>query len=622
MPCPARRFRLSAEVLEARDNPVAILFDYSLDTSGFFTDPTRRATLEQAAATIAPRLTDSLAAIVPGGGNTWTASFANPAVGGITDLPNLTIPSNTLLVFVNAANVGFADELGIASTGFSVAGDGAWVELVSARGQPGALANPATDYAPWGGLITFSGTTNWHFGSDPPPGDRFDFFSVATHELLHIFGFGASDSFNRNISGTSFVGPNATAVFGGPVPLNAGLDHFLEGTRVGGQIDPMVPAIGEGERRPVSSLDLAALRDIGWEIATNPSFVSDGGFRPPPAGGTAPGTLPGGAVGRFTIGSGAGVPAAAFTVTASGVTAAPGVPFGTFAGGVRVATADVTGDGVPDTVYGTGPGVATQVVVFNGATGGQVAQKFPFESTFTGGVYVAAGDLNGDGRADLVVTPDEGGGPRVLVFDGATGNVLADFLGIDDPNFRGGARAALGDIDGDGRVDLVIAAGFGGGPRVAIFNGRTVPGASANAPPSRLLNDFFVFEDTLRNGAFVAAADLNGDGFGDLIAGGGPGGGPRVTVFGGAQLLGNQAVQIINFFAGDDSNRGGVYVAAVDVDADGWPDLITGDGPVTTAGASGGVVRVYASGDLLRNTFDPWLTYTDPSFVNPGVFVG
>lgn len=616
-------FRLFLEALETRETPaITVRFDYSLDSSGFFADPARRAVLEQAAATIAPRLNDNLTAIVPGGGNSWVASFNNPASGMQVDLPNLTIGANELLVFANAGPIGGGGDLGIASTGFGVSGEPDWVDTVSARGQTGGLSNPATDYGPWGGLLTFSSDTDWYFGTSAVPDNQFDFFSVATHELLHIFGFGASDSFDRNISGFSFVGSNATALFGGAVPLNAGRDHFAAGTTFNGQIDTMVPSIGQGDRRPVSSLDFAVLRDIGWEVAAEPSFQSDGGFHTPPAGGTAPGTIPGTGFGRFTIGSGAGILARTATIVPSGVVAAPGVPFGNFSGGVRVATADITGDGVSDVIYGTGPGVSTQVVIFNGATGAQIAQQFPFEPSFTGGVYVAAGDLNGDGKADLVVTPDEGGGPRVLIYDGATGSIIADFFGIDDPNFRGGARAALGDINGDGRVDLIIAAGFGGGPRVAIFDGMTVPGAFSANPPTRLVQDFFAFEETLRNGTFVAAADLDGDGFGDLIAGGGPGGGPRVTVFSGQQLLGNSLVPIINFFAGDDRNRGGVRVAAIDVEGDGWPDLITGDGPVTTSGVPGGVVRVYASGDLLRNTFAPWLTYTDPDLLVPGVFVG
>ena len=250
---------------------------------------------------------------------------------------------------------------------------------------------------------------------------------------------------------------------------------------------------------------------------------------------------------------------------------------------VRVTMADVTGDGVADVIVGTGPGVPTRVVVLDGTTYQEVARLAPFETAFTGGVYVSAGDLTGDGIAELVVTPDEGGGPRVLVYrggaPGADGSFaqLASFFGIDDPNFRGGARAAVADLNRDGTPDLVVAAGFGGGPRVALYDGRTV----LSGPLTRLVNDFFVFEDTLRNGAFVAAGDVDGDGFADLIAGGGPGGGPRVLALSGAALVAAKALDsrvLGNFFAGDSADRGGVRVAATDLDGDGRADVSTGSG--------------------------------------------
>jgi hypothetical protein len=257
-----------------------------------------------------------------------------------------------------------------------------------------------------------------------------------------------------------------------------------------------------------------------------------------------------------------------------------------FTGGVRVAMADFNGDGTPELIVGTGPGTVTQVKVLSGVDQTQVLFSIqPFESSFTGGVYVSAGDVNGDGVPDLIISPDEGGGPRVRVFDGATFTPIIDFFGIEDPNFRGGARTAVGDIDGNGFGDLIVAAGFGGGPRVAGYKGESL----ATGKPVKVFADFFAFEQTLRNGVFIAAADVNGDGFADLIAGGGPGGGPRVTIFQGVNLKTDSTlVMMANFFAGDETNRGGVRLAARDLDGDGRADVITGPGP-----AGGSLVKVY-----------------------------
>ena len=288
-----------------------------------------------------------------------------------------------------------------------------------------------------------------------------------------------------------------------------------------------------------------------------------------------------------------------------------------FTGGVRVIRADVNGDGVEDTIVGTGPGIATQVRVLDGKTGAELFSFSPFEASFTGGVFLAAGDLNGDGKAEVIVTPDQGGGPRVLVFNGADGSVLADFFGIDDPNFRGGARAAVGDLNGDGTLDLLVAAGFGGGPRVAGFDGQSI---AANAPV-KLFNDFFVFEQTLRNGVFITAGDLDGDGFADVIVGGGPGGGPRVFAVSGKDLVqsgSDNLVQVANFFAGDPDNRGGVRVAVKNLDGDTNADLVVGDG--TGAGSR---VTAYAGSTIPTAGTPPELFALDAFADFPGgVFVG
>src|SRR5947209_8722620 len=74
--------RLALERLEARDVPALnIAFDYSFDTAGFFSDPARRAVLQQAANDIAGHISTSLAPIAAAGGNYWNATFFNPATG-------------------------------------------------------------------------------------------------------------------------------------------------------------------------------------------------------------------------------------------------------------------------------------------------------------------------------------------------------------------------------------------------------------------------------------------------------------------------------------------------------------------------------------------------------------
>ena len=299
-------------------------------------------------------------------------------------------------------------------------------------------------------------------------------------------------------------------------------------------------------------------------------------------------------------------------------------PFGAdFTGGVRVASGDFNGDGTIDLVAGTGPGSASLVRVLDGKTGAELFSVAPFEATFTGGVFVTAGDINQDGVPELIITPDQGGGPRVQVFDGVGFAKIADFFGITDPTFRGGARAGIADINGDGFGDLIVSAGFGGGPRVAVWTGTSF---AAGMTPTKLIDDIFVFEDTLRNGAFVAGADINGDGFAELIAGAGPDGGPRVVAFDGMALTDATQTQTLvsSFFAGDPTNRNGVPVAVTDYDGDGTPDLLAGTGEPRPGSPDVGVSS--ASVYPVASLSDPDPVATDmfepfPGFVG-GVFVG
>jgi uncharacterized delta-60 repeat protein len=266
-----------------------------------------------------------------------------------------------------------------------------------------------------------------------------------------------------------------------------------------------------------------------------------------------------------------------------------------FGTNVRVASGDVNGDGYPDTIVVTGPGVPIRVAVLSGQDNVTVlAGPFdPFGDDFTGGGFVAAGDFNNDGHAEFVVTPDQGGGPRVSIFSlGADGGIIlrSNFFGINDPNFRGGARVAVGDVNGDGIPDLAVAAGFQGGPRVALYNGRS----AFTSRPSPLVSDFFAFESALRNGVYVSIGDVNGDGFGDLVFGAGPGGSPRVLTVSGQKLLASGAIgafatPLSNFIAnGAVGDRGGIRVATTDVDGDNKADVVVGSGEGSTS-----MVRVY-----------------------------
>ncbi len=207
-----------------------------------------------------------------------------------------------------------------------------------------------------------------------------------------------------------------------------------------------------------------------------------------------------------------------------------------FAGGVRVATGDMNGDGTPDIIAAAGPGGGPHVRIFDGVTGQQITGPlgsfYAYNSSFVGGVFVALADINGDMQLDVITGADAGGGSHVRVFDGSTGAELASFMAFES-DFTGGVRVAAGDVTGDGTPDIIAGKGPGDDSEVRTFDGST---SLQIAGP---LGSFLAYGG-FGGGVYVAAGDLNGDMQAEIITGAGPGGGPHVKVFSpidGSELL-------------------------------------------------------------------------------------
>jgi hypothetical protein len=232
-----------------------------------------------------------------------------------------------------------------------------------------------------------------------------------------------------------------------------------------------------------------------------------------------------------------------------------------FRGGVRSALGDVTGDGVNDIVIAPGTGGAPRLRIIDGSTGNTLSDFLVYEDSFRGGLYVAVGDVNADGRADIITGTGNGGAPRVRVLSGADlgRTVIRDFFAYED-SFRGGVLVAAGDVNADGRDDVITGTGVGGGPRVLTFAGTD----------GKVLQNFFAYEDSFRGGVLVSAGDIDGDGRDDVITGTGPGGGPVVRVVSAAT-----GATLLQFLADDSSFRGGVGVDSSDIDGDGRDDVVT-----------------------------------------------
>ena len=244
--------------------------------------------------------------------------------------------------------------------------------------------------------------------------------------------------------------------------------------------------------------------------------------------------------------------------------------------GVRVASADFDGDGVADSLVGAGPGAEPNVLIFRGSDGSILRMFDAFKASYNGGVYVAAGDVNGDGVPDIIVGIGLGGN-EVKVFSGKNGSLLKDFTPFNDTLDAGGVRVAAGDLDGDGFADIIVAGGPNGNPggsRVRVFSGKT----------GALLYDFLPYGPDYHGGVFVACGDVYGTGTLALVTGTDAGVAGEVEIFSGPGL------SLFSSFSPPNTTAG-VRVATADLNGDGTAEIIVSSGPNGNAP----VVQVYSA---------------------------
>jgi hypothetical protein len=299
-------------------------------------------------------------------------------------------------------------------------------------------------------------------------------------------------------------------------------------------------------------------------------------------------------------------------------------PFGPF-DAPYISVGDVNGDGVTDIIIGFSSNSGSPLVtVVDGntitkvgtqnqklTTSNLLAQFFAYDPRYQGGVFVAAADFDGDGRAEIVTGPGQGQVPTsqgdgnfVKVFKFLPGQPISNNIALVtrffayDPTFLGGVRVAVGERSGSfipgtslHKPDIITSAGPGGGPLVRIFNGQALPVSTlADTKAGAAAAQFYAYDPSFTGGVFIDAGDYNNDGNSDILTGAGFGGGPHIKVFDGVAAFKQQPAKILDQFFDQlpppsspvdyqTALRAGVTsVGFGNFDGDGFIDIYVGSG--------------------------------------------
>ena len=320
---------------------------------------------------------------------------------------------------------------------------------------------------------------------------------------------------------------------------------------------------------------------------------------------------------------------------ATGVVLTQFAPYGpTFQGGIRVATGDLTGDGVDEIVTGSGPSIVAEVRVFT--LGGVLLTSFlPYGSVFNGGIQVAVADVDGDGLNDIITVPTYGRAEvkvfqNVLVGGVPTFNAAApyrDFLAF-PASFIGGAVVAAADMGStastgapfnttvfDQKAEIVVGSGAGITTTVKVFDVSHMPPSTPTTVPAAV-GSFAPFGASYKGGESLSVARVNADAIPDIVVGAGANGRSIVDVWAWNVSTSATLSSLSNgagFAAFTDASRNApIEVSTLDTNNDGTADeILAVQGP-------GGTTSQIREFDILSTT----PLQVAPATVVPGTFVG
>lgn len=166
------------------------------------------------------------------------------------------------------------------------------------------------------------------------------------------------------------------------------------------------------------------------------------------------------------------------------------LPTANLGGGASITAADLGIDGKPEIIIGMGLGNEPRVYVLR-QDGSEIGNFLAYADNMGTGITVETCDINNDGLNEIITGTQYGGGPHVRVFDNLGTPIGTGFFAYDSA-FRGGVNLACGDIDIDGKNELVTTPGPSGGPHVRVW--------SLNNSNWKMKDEFFAFDANSNSG--------------------------------------------------------------------------------------------------------------------------